>query len=232
MTLAEPEFDQYASDYEAALQEGLRYSGEDSEFFARRRVEWVRDRLRARGITVTNVLDFGCGTGSSAPLLLELPGAARVIGTDVSSGLVARARAEHGSDSIEFRQPGDEPVVGWADLAYCNGVFHHIPPADRAGALASVRDALRPGGIFALWENNPWNPGTRWIMSRIPFDSDAITLSPPETRGMLIGAGFEVLGVDSTFYFPNALSALRRFEPRLSRLPLGAQYMVLASRSC
>jgi len=22
-------------------------------------------------------------------------------------------------------------------------------------------EALRPGGLFALWENNAWNPGTR-----------------------------------------------------------------------
>ena len=40
-----------------------------------------------------------------------------------------------------------------------------------------VRQGLRPGGVFALWENNPWNPGTRLVMRRIPFDRNAVLLS-------------------------------------------------------
>jgi len=44
------------------------------------------------------------------------------------------------------------------DLAYCNGVFHHIAPDARPEALAMIRDALKPGGLFAFWENNAWNP--------------------------------------------------------------------------
>src|SRR5207302_3589703 len=38
---AESEFDAYAQRYETSLQEGLRYSGEDSAYFAQERVEWV-----------------------------------------------------------------------------------------------------------------------------------------------------------------------------------------------
>jgi hypothetical protein len=26
---------------------------------------------------------------------------------------------------------------------------------------------MRPGGVVALWENNPWNPATRYVMGRI-----------------------------------------------------------------
>ena len=45
-------------------------------------------------------------------------------------------------------------------------------------ALRCIRRLLRPNGIFALWENNPWNPGTRLVMRRIPFDRDASLLTP------------------------------------------------------
>ena len=48
------------------------------------------------------VLDFGCGTGSTTPFLLQLPGAAHVVGMDVSSGLLEVARDAQGSDRIEF----------------------------------------------------------------------------------------------------------------------------------
>lgn len=96
--------------------------------------------------------------------------------------------------------------------------------------MAFVRAALRPGGYFAFWENNPWNPGTVAIMRRIPFDRDAIMISPTEARRLLGAAGFEVVSVDSLFYFPRMLSWLRPLEPALSRLPLGGQYLALARR--
>jgi hypothetical protein len=89
---------------------------------------------------------------------------------------------------------------------------------------------LRPGGFFALWENNPWNPGTRWIMRRIPFDRDAIPLPPPEARRLVSSAGFAVLGTRYCFYFPRALRALRPLERLGHGVPLGAQYCVLARK--
>ena len=56
------------------------------------------------------------------------------------------------------------------DLVFCNGVFHHILPQGRGAVLDYVKSCLKPGGLFALWENNPWNPGTRYVMNRVSFD--------------------------------------------------------------
>jgi len=113
------------------------------------------------------------------------------------------------------------------DLAFTNGVFHHIPPAERKDCLAAVRRSLRPGGLFAFWENNPWNPGTRYVMSNCAFDEHAITLSPREAQGLLSEAGFKILRLDSLFYFPRQLGFLRPIERWLHSLPLGGQYLVL-----
>ena len=77
---------------------------------------------------------------------------------------------------------------------------------------------------------NPWNPGTRLVMRRIPFDRDAKLLSPPHARELLTRAGFNVLRTDFLFLFPRVLSALRPPEGRLARFPVGAQYMVLCRK--
>jgi SAM-dependent methyltransferase len=223
------EFDAYAEDYEGALEQGIRLSGEDSGYFAGSRVAWLGRRLAELGVTPGSVLDFGCGTGSTTPYLLGLPGAQRVLGADVSEGLLTLARRDHGSERARFAHPDAAPA-GAADVAYCNGVFHHIPLAERAGAVASVVRALRPGGVFGFWENNPWNPGTRMVMRRIPFDRDAITLTPPEARRLLRAGGLEVIRTDFLFIFPSALARLRPLERRLARAPLGAQYMVLCRK--
>lgn len=224
------EFDRYAADYDAALAQGISVSGEDKDFFARGRVAWLARCLRKISVQPKSVLDFGCGTGQSAPHLLNILGAEKVLGVDVSEGLLGVAQREHGSPRAKFLVLKNHQPAADFDLAFCNGVFHHIPLAERAAAINHVFRSLKPGGIFALWENNPWNPGTQYVMSRIPFDRDAIKLSPPVTRRLLRDGGFEILRTDSAFYFPRALGFLRGLEPLLAKIPLGAQYQVLARK--
>jgi SAM-dependent methyltransferase len=223
-------FDDYAADYDAALARGVSVSGETKDFFAQGRVDWLARRLAQLAFTPRAVLDFGCGTGSAAPFLGALPGTASLLGVDVSEQSIAQAQKLHGSAKRRFALASDHRPDGSFDLAFCNGVFHHIPPSERVSAVDYVRRALRPGGLFAFWENNPWNPGARYVMSRIPFDRDAIMVAAPEARRLLSAAGFEIVCTDFQFLFPRALKALRGLEPAMARLPLGAQYQVLCRK--
>src|SRR5688572_2557235 len=227
---AQPQLDAFAGDYDAALNQGLSVSGEDKNYFARGRIDWLQRCLAKLNHTPRRVLDFGCGTGSATPFLLKAFPGCEILGVDVSARSVEVARQHHGSDSATFCTMSIYRPDASFDLAYCNGVFHHIPLAERAGAAKYVYDSLKPGGLFALWENNPWNPGTRYVMSRIPFDRDAITLSSPESRRLLQSAGFHPLRTDFLFIFPRLLSWFRPTEKFVNKLPMGTQYMVLARK--
>lgn len=227
------EFDEYASDYESALQQGLQVSGESSEYFAVGRIEWLAKRLAQAGIDLAKplqMMDFGCGTGNSVEHLLTRLNAEHVVGIDTSEQSLAQARTRYPADKTRFLTPDHYEPSADLDLVFCNGVFHHIPIAARPGAIDLIFKSLKPGGLFAFWENNPWNPGTRWIMSRIPFDRDAIVLSIPVGKRLLKSAGFRIETVDTRFYFPKLLGGLRFIEPALCKLPLGAQYLILARK--
>ena len=223
-------FDACASTYDAALNRGISISGESKEYFVRRRIEWLSFRLRQHGYRPRRVLDYGCGTGGSARALREQLAPASVAGVDVSSESIAIARSQYAASDVRFSTLDEWQPAGQYDLVYCNGVFHHIEPALRGRALASISRTLSPGGYFAFWENNPWNPGTRLVMRRIAFDRDAKTLSAPNARRLLEGAGFEIISTDFLFVFPRPLAALRPLESMLTRVPAGAQYMVLCRR--
>jgi len=225
-------FDKYAETYDAALDEAIGVSGENREFFAHGRVAWMARLVPSRPGASRVILDFGCGTGSSVPLLLGGLAATAVVGVDVSSRSIEVARRTHPSPVTSFFPMDEYRPRGEVDLAYCNGVFHHIPPPERAVAVDYVHRALHPGGLFAFWENNPWNPATRFVMSRCAFDRDAVTLTPPEARRLLEAGGFEVLRTDFLFIFPRALRWLRGIEPMVSRFPLGTQYLVLCRKVC
>jgi SAM-dependent methyltransferase len=224
------EFDCYADSYDRALAEGLAVSGESREYFAEGRVKWLAEGLRGMGSAPSVVIDYGCGTGSTSPLLLELLRAERVIGLDSSRRSIDVARRDYGSERIQFLPVEEYEASEAADLIYCNGVFHHIPPGQRKSSLKFLHKTLRAGGLFSLWENNPWNPGTQYIMKRIPFDRDAIKLSPSETRALLRSEGFSVLRTDFIFFFPRFLKFLRPAEKFISAVPLGAQYQVVGQK--
>ena len=223
-------FDEYATSYDHALAQGLAATGEDRNYFARRRVEWLKRCLDRMQFAAGFAIEFGTGTGSNVSFLIELAGATSVAGIDTSGRSLEVARNKFESPKVKFFGSGEYQAEGKADLVFCNGVFHHILPPDRATAVEYLYRCLRPGGLFALWENNPWNPGTRYVMRRIPFDHDAITLSPPQSRRLVRAAGFEVLRTDCLFIFPHFLRWLRALEPHLSQLPIGGRFELLCRK--
>ena len=225
------EFDNYAESYDAALALGLSVTGEDKSYFARGRISWLASCLQRLGEKPRLVLNYGCGTGSEAPILLDAIAAEHVIGVDISKKSVDIARRIYSSGRTGFLQSNEYQPSERMDLVYCNGVFHHIPPRERLVSVEYVYACLHRGGLFALWENNPWNPGTRYVMSRIPFDRDAVMLAPIESRRMLESCGFQILRTDFLFLFPRFLRFFRGLEPLVSKLPLGAQYQVLCRKS-
>lgn len=223
-------FDHYAANYGAALSEALGPSGEKREYFAEGRILWLKRCLHKLGEMPSRVLDFGCGDGSTTPFLLTALGGECVVGVDVSEKSIAVAGASYGNSQIVFQTASEFHPRSEMDLAYCNGVFHHIPPSERTAAVAFVNGALRIGGLFSFWENNPWNPATRYVMSRCAFDSDAITLTPSEARSLLCAGGFEIVRSDFRFIFPRSLKYLRKLEDVFYRLPLGTQYQLLCRK--
>jgi SAM-dependent methyltransferase len=222
-------FDNYVENYDAACDCGLRYVGETCDYFAQRRVAYTGRRGAALTV-VRRIMDFGCGPGRAIPHLLEAFPMATVLGIDNAAAMIETARSRFGGERAVFVCGPPDPNQHHTDLIYCNGVFHHVPPPERPAVVGTLFACLRPGGLIAFWENNPWNPGTRLVMSRIPFDRDAVPLSYPESKALLASAGFALLETTFHFFFPFALRALRRLERWLVRAPLGGQYCVLAMK--
>jgi SAM-dependent methyltransferase len=223
-------FDAYAAEYDAALAQGLAVSGEEKTYFIHSRITWLARCLQRLGERPRCVLDFGCGIGSTTPYFGELPGMESVIGVDISAESLTIANQAYGSSSNQFLKFNQYQPAEQLDLAFCNGVFHHIPIPERANAVDYICRSLRRGGLFAFWDNNPWSPGARYVMSQIPFDRGAIMVSAPEARRLLKAGGFDIVRTDFLFIFPRILSWFRGLEAILSPLPLGAQYQVLCRK--
>jgi SAM-dependent methyltransferase len=224
-------FDSHADDYEAQLMQGVRLSGESKAFFARGRLECLARFWRDSGRPApARIVDYGCGVGDGTALLAERFPGADVLGVDPSQRCVERCLRERAGERVRFAPLRGFEVedAGPVDLVHLNGVVHHVEPAQRAALAAALARLAGPRGVVAVFENNPWNPGTRLVMARIPFDREAQPISAPALRRLLGSARLDVLRTRFLFYFPHALRALRPLERRLEALPFGAQYGVFA----
>jgi ubiquinone/menaquinone biosynthesis C-methylase UbiE len=108
--------------------------------------------LRERGALSREslaILDLGCGTGSQ--LIADAPDVphARLVGLDLSWGMLAQARRK--APGLRWIQ-GDSscpPLAdGQFDYITSQFAFHHV--RDKAAMLRAVWRLLRPGGRFVL----------------------------------------------------------------------------------
>ncbi len=114
-----------------------------------------------------NVLEIGCGTGSTA--LRLAPFTRRLLATDVSAGMIAIAREKLAAEPVPqlafALADADAPAIGPGDydavLAF--NLLHLVSDLDQALALAV--QALRPGGrlISKTACVAEMNPLIRWL---------------------------------------------------------------------
>ena len=115
-------------------------------------------------------------------------------------------------------------------LRWASNVMHHIVPQERRDVVQNLAARLGRGGLLSIFEHNPTNPVTRWVVSQCAFDDDAILLPPRETAGHLAAAGLRLKRRDYIVFMPSFLAWLRPLEWSLRWLPLGAQYATMAAK--
>lgn len=222
-------FDQHAGRYEEEVDAAISASGYSAGFFADLKAELVAAAVEEPW--AREVLDFGCGVGNTTRALgRELPESS-VTGVDVSPESIEKAeRIEVPQEVRTTYTLVDENGLPFADdrfdLAFASCVFHHIEREDHDFWAREILRVLRPGGRFFLFEHNPYNPLTRRVVNTCPFDEGVTLLSARYARRLLGSSGFTPSAPYYYFFFPRFLGRLRGLEPRLSWLPLGAQYYV------
>jgi len=127
------------------------------------------------------VLDVATGIGEPAVTAARLVGpAGRVVGTDISPGMlkVARERAaELGLENVEFHEMDAEVLdlpESSFDTVLCRFGLMFLPDVDRT--LVDIRRLLVPGGRFAA---SVWGPPDRYPMATAAFGAVARVLELP-----------------------------------------------------
>ena len=151
-----------------------------------------------------NVLEIGCGTGSTA--LRLAPFTRRLMATDVSTGMIDIARKKLAAQPVPQLSfavaDADAPVAGHGeyDAVLAFNVLHLVTDLDRA--LESAMQALRPGGLLisktaCIAEMNPLIPYLALPVMRaigkaphvLCFDADVL-------QSAIFGQGMDIVSVE------------------------------------
>ena len=84
MSMVVKEFDNASYEYNKQLNQGLYLSGENSDYFARKRIEFIKDFVISTPMARI-VMDFGCGVGGNVGHLLREFNPQKLIASDISS---------------------------------------------------------------------------------------------------------------------------------------------------
>ncbi len=227
--MEEAEFDKVASQYRSMHAANIKITGEDPEYFAEYKVIDIANELAQR-VPRPRILDFGAGIGYSVPFFRRHLPESRVTCLDVSRKSLEIGAELHG-EQAEFTYYDGVAIpfeTATFDVALASCVFHHIDHAEHVAQLREIRRVLKPDGMLCVFEHNPLNPLTRHAVNTCPFDENAVLIGAPTMRRRVREAGFGDARVKYRIFFPHFLRTLRPLEPKLTWLPLGAQYYVLA----
>jgi SAM-dependent methyltransferase len=150
------------------------------------------DALVATGVLApgADVLDIGCGTGSSSRDAARLVAPGAVVGFDLSGPMLARARVAGADiDNLTFVQ-GDAQVHPFETETFdvAISVFGAMFFGDPVAAFTNIGKAVRPGGRLAVlaWQElarNGWLVDLRSALA-VGRDLPAPPLSMPGPFGL------------------------------------------------
>jgi len=184
-------------------------------------------------------VDLGCGTAETIEYFQDK--FSHVFGCDSSGGMLEYA-AKKNLRNVTFKLcdseklPFDDSSI---DGVLMFGVIHHIDAGDKiVRVFGEVNRILKKGGMVAVYDFNPLNPVSRYIVRTCPIDVGVnldgykrsvfpTTFYSWELMTILRDAGFRISRHEYLLFFPKFLSILLPLERLLSRIPMGGMYSII-----
>lgn len=109
----------------------------------------------------STVVDYGCGVGRVLQYVAERAGS--VVGIDISSGFIRKAKESTAAGNVRFFKADRFMATDFADLVYCLMVMQHNDHGHREEIMGHIYRLLKLGGMavvsFPRYESTYYEEG-------------------------------------------------------------------------
>ncbi len=227
------EFDQFANNYVRLSSHPIKRMlgmAESNLPFLQLKVVHLETVLRKLGSIPSRILDFGCGDGQFGVLLQTLFPNSHHFGVDCSIEMMCQSTMDRNFVQVEeFRGlPIADRVF---DLILCVCVFHHLEEKNLELTFRELSRVLTTGGYIVVFEHNPTNPLTRFVVRRTPVDKDAVLISVGSLERVAKKVGLNTVAKRGCGMVPPISKLMHAIDAQIALLcPIAAQYMIVLRR--
>lgn len=221
-------FDDYAKEYRDIHNKNLNITGLSSDYFAENKVKIVANETYE--LNEYKILDIGCGDGKLEEYMIKYFNYYEVDGIDISSESIEQAKKKNIRNSKFFVYDGQK--IPFKDCTYdiilISGVLHHIDKGTHVSLLNEAYRVMSKGASVFIFEHNPFNPFTQYIVKTCIFDEDATLLKHTYSKRICEKVGFFINKLAFISFFPDKFifKYLIKYENKLWRIPMGGQYYI------
>jgi ubiquinone/menaquinone biosynthesis C-methylase UbiE len=216
------EFDYFSKDYDGLLKKSFPSTFEEVNYFSTYKIKLIHNLTKNKNNI--NILDFGCGTGTSLKIISKYFKSSKIWGYDVSKEFIKKIKKQKNNFKLTSNLK-DIPNKKF-DLIFVSMVFHHVDKKNHHKILSCCKKFLKNNGVLYIFEHNPLNPVTNYIFKNNPIDKNAEMVSPKKLITKSIKTKLKIVDLKYTLFFPKQLYFFRFFEKFLFWLPFGAHYLL------
>lgn len=225
------DFDKFADEYRMIHTKNIQLTGVDSFYFAEMKVRLLQPTEKNIKI---KVLDIGCGDGATALFMQQYFSNWEINGIDVSEKSI-RVAEERNLPNATFCLYNGTTILSpdqSFDIVFIAGVLHHVDFGLHQTMIKEIFRLLKVGGRLYLFEHNPLNPITRYLVKTCVFDVDAKLLKNQYTTKLLQQNALKIASKNFIIFFPRKgfFKYFIFLEKYLQWVPFGGQYFIRATK--
>jgi SAM-dependent methyltransferase len=222
------DFNTAKDNYREVIERSIGFAGRGLDYYTKAKADAFKRAVSTNfaHLRKPKLLDVGCGHGLIHPYLAS---SFAIVGTDVANEvLTLAARQNPGVSYVPYGGTKLPFADASFDLALAICVMHHVPPAEWLNFLGEMKRVVKPeGGIF-VFEHNPFNPFTRYVVSHNDLDRGVTLLSGGRLRKLMREAGLRAPLTENILFTPFSQRLFTQLDKVLKWCPIGAQYFTFA----
>lgn len=228
------EFDEYARNYHKQMDHRFRKIIDPTEnYFVELKAKFLHDFIKSADDLEPlelNILEVGCGLGDYVKILHNEQ--MKVIGLDLSFEMIKYAKINTSKTRPPLLQADGNFIPfknNCFDIVFSICVFHHINSSCLNQVIGEISRVCKRGGKFILFEHNPMNLITQFVVRTTPIDRNAKLLDLSIIHQILAQNNFSVIKKGYLLFGPRQIDQfITENLPQIQRLPLGGQYYICA----